>query len=575
MSAEKIVVLNSGGFDSSVLIHYVRDEHEDAEIHSLFFEHGQRSLPMEKKWSEYNANRVGAIHHAIPIAKFRWTQGEFYNEGWDFKTQYLEWRNLVFLSYALSFASSIGARKIYLATLKSADYNDTSERFLEIMNKLDDNIEIIAPFGKFESKLQFASWAFLYGIEPNTYWSCDNPKVKISDYGEKLYEVCGVCNDCRDVIEIGEMLKLDTPINLYRRYHSTDCNGFLRGTLKLKPWELRILWNNDCQLSCKHCFYGFKELHAPRLSLEEFLRVTDEAVESFGITSIHIGGKEPLYEDSVLSYIKAVRSKYHNMLISVVTNGIRLPALAENLKNAGLSEVCLSVDGVWDNDRLIRTTSLDMVEKAVHACNACGLKVNIFIDLHRKNFDTVTKTIRYFEDKFGIQNFHIANIKISKTARENGVEHLIPSEFKVFWDSLVSYKALHKETKIEYGMGLYYVTMAQRNFVDIDDTLNNILHSVNYWVSENAYVIPEFFCNSYLQQITVTPDGYVLGCGIEVADPEYWNEEKHAGNVRDSSLEELLKRGKINKNWTCNGILNKHRFEGCIYEFEDSHPCIL
>ena len=42
--SKPVVVLNSGGFDSTVLLHYVKEVEEDSLVYSLFFEYGQRSM---------------------------------------------------------------------------------------------------------------------------------------------------------------------------------------------------------------------------------------------------------------------------------------------------------------------------------------------------------------------------------------------------------------------------------------------------------------------------------------------------------------------------------------------------
>ena len=56
----KIVTLNSGGFDSVVLAHYLRAQYPEAEIHCLFFDYGQRSKNLEHYWSVYHAAKIKA-----------------------------------------------------------------------------------------------------------------------------------------------------------------------------------------------------------------------------------------------------------------------------------------------------------------------------------------------------------------------------------------------------------------------------------------------------------------------------------------------------------------------------------
>ena len=53
--SKPVVVLNSGGFDSTVLLHYVKEVEEDSLVYSLFFEYGQRSMEQERRCARKNS----------------------------------------------------------------------------------------------------------------------------------------------------------------------------------------------------------------------------------------------------------------------------------------------------------------------------------------------------------------------------------------------------------------------------------------------------------------------------------------------------------------------------------------
>ena len=116
----KIVVLNSGGFDSIVLLHEVCDSYKNATIHSLHFNYGEINSEEQDKCVDNVCKKLGVEDVRIQIPKLSWTKNKFYdNDKLEYESQYLEYRNLIFLSYAVSYAQSIGADKIYLAILKS------------------------------------------------------------------------------------------------------------------------------------------------------------------------------------------------------------------------------------------------------------------------------------------------------------------------------------------------------------------------------------------------------------------------------------------------------------------------
>jgi 7-cyano-7-deazaguanine synthase len=149
---KKVIVLNSGGFDSVVLMHLVHDMlGEECEIHSLHFSYRQNNFAQELVSSVEVAEKMNCVIHNVRLPMISWTKSNFFNPDFEnSESQYLEYRNLIFLSYAMSLAESIGAEAIYLAILKSHHgYTDTSLAFIDHVNKMAkelSNIEILTPF---------------------------------------------------------------------------------------------------------------------------------------------------------------------------------------------------------------------------------------------------------------------------------------------------------------------------------------------------------------------------------------------------------------------------------------------
>ena len=135
-NVEKIVVLNSGGFDSIVLMNCIYKTQPDAEIHSIHFHYGARNEKQQQACVDKVCEKCSAKNVVINLPKFDWTSSDFYGDSYDYKSQYLEYRNLVFLSYAISYAESIGAKKIYLAILKDGNYSDTNPAFIKAVNSI-------------------------------------------------------------------------------------------------------------------------------------------------------------------------------------------------------------------------------------------------------------------------------------------------------------------------------------------------------------------------------------------------------------------------------------------------------
>lgn len=197
----KIVVLNSGGFDSIVLMNYLHTIQGENEIYSLHFLYGANNEKQQLECVNKVCEKVGAVSKVIQLPKIDWTQSNFFgSEEIDRGSQYLEYRNLIFLSYALSYAESIGAERVYLALLNHHDYPDTTIEFLQGLNSFSEpasGIGIDAPF-IFDNKVRLAHISKYLGITKEDYFSCDNPQNDGTP--------CGVCSDCVALREIFEKL---------------------------------------------------------------------------------------------------------------------------------------------------------------------------------------------------------------------------------------------------------------------------------------------------------------------------------------------------------------------------------
>lgn len=523
----KIVVLNSGGFDSVVLLHDVVYDNENSEVHSLHFTYGELNRKSQNKCVDNVCKKLGVINRKITIPKINWTSNKFYSKGLlEFDSQYLEYRNLIFLSYAVSYAQSIGADTIYLAILKSHGYCDTSKEFIEGLNQSikASGITILAPYSDLEKQNLWCR-AKLFDIEEGDFVSCDCKKP------------CGVCGDCNETKAYLEFLMENTPEKVFNRTNTVDDQAFKLLFKNTKLEEVRLLINNDCQLKCEHCFYGFDEMKSERLSFEDMCGVIKEAVE-LGVKSFHFSGKEPMFDETIFEYAKYISSLDDSILYDVVTNGITVPKYIDSLVECGFKRVCLSVDDVLESNG-VRSVS-GVTDKALAVLKNTDIITEVFIDLHENNCTKVTDIIDYLNSNYGVDRFFVRTIRNIGNANV----HLSLFELDSLFNSLMGYCEDHKDIHVSFNIGSEYVSqLYEDENTDLYAFLKVFVQEGNcYNILNNLALIPEFYCNRYYNQITVTPDGYVLGCGAEVSSPSY--DKLSVGNVRENSLNDLFLAGK-------------------------------
>lgn len=206
MNKEKVVAVCSGGFDSIVMLNDLA-RNPTYEVHTLFFNYGQKNEVQEENYVRYWVARLGIYENslAITLPNFSWSSTSMTGNSEvidysDIKSQYVPMRNMIFASYALSYAESVKAGKVFIALLGGGTYPDTTTDFIFSLNEIagDIGVEVITPFISHD-KYYLLSRAIEYGvIDPVkricNFFSCNTPVNN---------NPCGKCPDC---ISIQEML---------------------------------------------------------------------------------------------------------------------------------------------------------------------------------------------------------------------------------------------------------------------------------------------------------------------------------------------------------------------------------
>ncbi len=141
---------------------------------------------------------------------------------------------------------------------------------------------------------------------------------------------------------------------------------------------LRISLTDRCNLRCVYCMPedGVQLLsHSEMLSYEEILRFVS-VLAGYGVNKIRITGGEPLVRKGVVNFIEKLNNIGGIKDIAMTTNGILLDRYAQDLYNAGLKRINISLDSL-DNEifsKLTRGGNLDSVLKGINIAKAAGFK---------------------------------------------------------------------------------------------------------------------------------------------------------------------------------------------------------
>jgi len=147
--------------------------------------------------------------------------------------------------------------------------------------------------------------------------------------------------------------------------------------------DLRISITDRCNLRCAYCLPEDRVAWRPSgnlLTYEEIVRVARVAVR-LGVNGIRLTGGEPTVRAGLAVLVRALRSLAPELDLGLTTNGLKLAALADDLRRAGLTRVNVSLDTL-DRQRfrrLARRDRLPDVLAGLEAAKRAGLspvKVN-------------------------------------------------------------------------------------------------------------------------------------------------------------------------------------------------------
>lgn len=163
---------------------------------------------------------------------------------------------------------------------------------------------------------------------------------------------------------------------------------------------VRLSVTEQCDLRCFYCLpNGYKANTEPEqwLSFEEIERVITSFAQ-LGVGRVRITGGEPLLRKNLPDLLQRLHNIPGIEDLSLSTNAVRLEKMAEQLKQAGVSRINVSLDSLQpDRFRQITGGKLDKVLNGLQAAKAAGfqpIKINMLV-MKDINDDEVFDIVAY------------------------------------------------------------------------------------------------------------------------------------------------------------------------------------
>lgn len=142
--------------------------------------------------------------------------------------------------------------------------------------------------------------------------------------------------------------------------------------------NLRLSVTDRCNIRCFYCmpnenvqFTNQDEL----LTFEEIVRFAHISTR-LGVNRLRLTGGEPLVRNELAELIRQLASLSEIDDVALTTNGILLAEQAQNLKEAGLNRINISLDGLSEEtfQRIARRKGLDRVLDGIFAAQRAGFE---------------------------------------------------------------------------------------------------------------------------------------------------------------------------------------------------------
>ncbi len=167
---------------------------------------------------------------------------------------------------------------------------------------------------------------------------------------------------------------------------------------------VRISVTDRCDFRCVYCMDEEMKFlpRAQLLTLEELATIGRAFIE-LGVDKVRITGGEPLIRKNVIKLFQDIGQLPGLRELVITTNGSQLPKLAQQLKDAGVKRINISLDSLNAEKfkRITRTGKLEDVLAGLQAAMDVGferIKLNTVI-LKNRNDDEIIDLVQFAIDR--------------------------------------------------------------------------------------------------------------------------------------------------------------------------------
>ena len=269
------------------------------------------------------------------------------------------------------------------------------------------------------------------------------------------------------------------------------------------------------------------------LTFEEIERIAKLTVDRYGVDSIRLTGGEPTVRANLPDLVARLAAL--DVDLAMTTNGVSLPLIAQDLKDAGLRRLNISLDSL-DRDRFTELTRRDDLERVLEGIDAAvtagfdPVKINVVL-MNGINEDEIVDFARFGRDKGVVVRF--IEFMPLDADEQWGHDRVVPLQ-KVIAD-------IHEVFPIE-PIARTSAPATRYRYLDGMGEIGVIA------------TVTEKFCDT-CDRIRLTADGHFRNCLFAVR--EYNLRDALRGGATDDELAAVIE-GAVTDKWAGHGIDTVH-----------------
>ncbi|PIE01371.1 MAG: heme biosynthesis protein [Thiothrix nivea] len=281
-------------------------------------------------------------------------------------------------------------------------------------------------------------------------------------------------------------------------------------------WEITL----KCNLACNHCGSRAGDARVNELSTAEALDLVHQMAD-IGITEVTLIGGEAFLRKDWLEIAEEINRC--GMICSMTTGGYGISrTIAERMKQAGINQVSISVDGMkHTHDRLRGTIgSWTYAFKSMQHLNAVGIPFGANTQVNRHSAPEFPRLYEALVDA-GAKAWQIQMTVPMGNAADNSDLLLQPDELLIF-HPVLAYLA-----RKGYERGFYVQPGNNFGYYGPYERLLRGMGQEKEWMFWNG-------CNAGLSTLGIEADGTIKGC------PSLPTAAYTGGNIREKSLIDIV-----------------------------------